>query len=215
MMKKMLSNHYPLLYLLSIPLLHTIYNYLNKYHTTATNIATDLDRNIPFIPEFIIPYIGWYFYMFFYLIYFCQKDRKLYYETLMTINIGMVTCYIFYFFFQTTFPRPILQGNDVFTSLVRLIYTNDQPFNCFPSIHVLTTFIIMYAMFKSEINSWGHRYFVYIFGVLIIASTVFVKQHSFLDGIAAMVLVHMIFSTVSQIDFVTLIQKKEHKTVSY
>lgn len=200
MLKKTLYKQYPLLYLFSIPLLHTIYDYLNKNHTDATNILTTADHYIPFIPQFIIPYIGWYFFMFFYLIYFCQKDRKLYYESLITMNIGMLVCYAVYYLFQTTVPRPILTSNDFFTNLVRFIYTNDQPYNAFPSIHVLTTFIIMYAMFKSEIDSFIHRNFVYSFGILIILSTVFVKQHGILDGIASIMLVHILFSIVEKLE---------------
>lgn len=200
-MKKIISTQGPLLYLLSIPFLHIFYEVLNNYHTKATNIAISIDHQIPFVPEFIIPYIGWYFFMFFYLIYFFQKDRKLYYQSLISINIGMIISYIIYFFFQTTFPRPVIEGNDFFTNLVRFIYTNDQPYNCFPSIHVLTTFVIMYAMFKSDINSYAHRSIIYIFGSLIILSTVFVKQHSILDGIASIFLVHYIYKAVTVLGF--------------
>lgn len=209
MLKKLAVNHFPLLYLLSIPLLHTIYDYLNKNHTEATNIMTAVDQQIPFIPQFIIPYIGWYFFMFFYLFYFYQKDRKVYYESLIAINIGMIICYIVYFFFQTTFPRPVLTGDEFFTNLVRFIYTNDQPYNCFPSIHVLTTFIIMYGIYKSEINSLFNRYFVYIFGAFIILSTVFVKQHSILDGMASILLVIFLFAFAQKLELASFFIMKE------
>jgi membrane-associated phospholipid phosphatase len=206
MLKKTFYKQYPLLFLLSIPLLHTIYDYLNKYHTkSATNILTTADAYIPFVPEFIIPYIGWYFFMFFYLFYLCQKDRKIYYESLITINIGMLISYVIYFAFQTTVPRPILVGNDFYTNLVRFIYINDQPYNCFPSIHVLTTFVIMYGIYKSEINSFFHRNFVYLFGLLIIVSTVFVKQHSIIDGIAAVALVILVFSVVEKLQMANVL----------
>ncbi|UTW68636.1 hypothetical protein KHA80_14080 [Anaerobacillus sp. HL2] len=65
MLKRQFLKQYPLLYLFSIPLLHTIYDYLNKNHTDATNILTTADHYIPFIPQFIVPYIGFaFFYVF-------------------------------------------------------------------------------------------------------------------------------------------------------
>lgn len=210
-LKKLMNTQGPLLYLLSIPLLHTFYELLNKFRTGATNIAITIDHKIPFIPEFVIPYIGWYIFIFFYLIYFFQKDKKIYYKSLISMNIGMIISYIIYFFFQTTFPRPVLEGNDVYTNLVRFIYANDQPYNCFPSIHVLTTFIIMYGMFKSEINSRAHAYTIYFLGTLIIMSTVFVKQHSILDGIASIVLVHFIFKVVTALKLAELLDSVTKK----
>jgi membrane-associated phospholipid phosphatase len=209
MVKKFVVSHYPLLYLLSIPLLHSVYNYLNTNHTEATNILTPVDHYIPFVPQFIIPYIGWYFFMFIYLIYFFQKDRKIYYESLIVINFGMIVCYLFYFFFQTTVPRPTLVGDHFFINLVRFIYTNDQPYNCFPSIHVLTTFIIMYGMYKSTIESIINRYFIYIFGWLIILSTVFVKQHSIIDGVASIILVILSFAIVSKLELAAFLIMRE------
>lgn len=209
MSKKLLTNYFPLLYLLSIPMLHTIYDYLNKNHTEATNIMSTVDKQIPFIPAFIVPYIGWYFFMFFYLIYFFQKDRKIYYESLIAINIGMVVCYIIYFFFQTTVPRPVLVGNELFTNLVRFIYLNDQPYNCFPSIHVLTTFIIMYGLYRSEITSLFHRYFVYGFGTLIILSTIFIKQHAMIDGVASIILVLTTYAFITKLQLASFFITKE------
>ncbi len=209
MLRKIITNNYPLLYLLSIPLLHTIYNYLNTNHTNGTDIMTTIDHQIPFLPQFIIPYIGWYFFIIFYLIYFFQKDRKIYYESLLANNFGMIISYLVYFFFQTTVPRPLLVNDDFFTNLVRFIYSNDQPFNCFPSIHVLTTFIIMYAMYRSEINSLFHRYFIYIFGSFIILSTVFVKQHSILDGVASIILVCSLFTIVNKFELASYLLAKE------
>lgn len=209
MFKKTLFNHFPLLYLFSIPLLHNIYVYLNTNPTDATNIMTTVDYSIPFIPQFIVPYISWYFFIFYYLVYFYQKDRKIYYESLIAINFGMIFCYLFYFFFQTTVSRPILIANELFTNLVRFIYTNDQPYNSFPSIHVLTTFVIMYGIYKSEINSFLNRYFVYVFGFLIIVSTVFVKQHSILDGFGSIVLVLFTFTVVRKLALAEFLMDKE------
>lgn len=197
MLEKLKDNYRYLLFLLTIPFLHIFYEVLNERGGNAVLLYTQLDGSIPFVKEFVIPYIGWYFFMIGYLVYFCFKDKKLFFKTLITINIGMIICYVVYYFYQTTVPRPFLLGDDIFTFLVKMIYAKDQPYNCFPSIHVLTTYAIMLYMYRSNIKSLFHRYFVYGFGVAIIASTVFLKQHSVWDGFASIVMVHILYHVVS------------------
>ncbi|MGQ0416263.1 phosphatase PAP2 family protein [Bacillus sp. HC-TM] len=96
---------------------------------------------------------------------------------------GKLACFSIYYFWQTTVPRPTVVGTDVFSELVRYIYSIDQPVNCFPSIHVLTTFVIMLAAFKRREQHVFEYYILTFFGTLIILSTLFTKQHAFVDAV--------------------------------
>lgn len=79
-------------------------------------------------------------------------------------------------------------GNDIFAHLMRVVYSHDQPVNCLPSIHVLTTFIMMIVVHKRrEQHKWEHAG-VTAFGTLIILSTLFTKQHAVLDVLAGILL---------------------------
>lgn len=193
-----------LLLLLIIPVLGVIYTVINIYPRPAVDISVEVDSYIPFIPIFIIPYIIWYVFVFGYLVYFCMKDTKVYVNTLITITIGELICFVIYIFFQTTVPRPMLSGNDVMTQLVQFIYTHDEPYNCFPSIHVLTTYVIMLASIHIRGKHIVNTLILQITGILIILSTLFVKQHAILDVIASIVMVSIIylvtfyFSTVTK-----------------
>ena len=111
---------------------------------------------------FIIPYLLWFPYLYGALIYYCFADRKQYYVTLSSIILGKLACFSIYYFWQTTVPRPTVVGSDVFSELVRYIYSIDQPVNCFPSIHVLTTFIIMLAAFKRR-EQHAFEYYILTF----------------------------------------------------
>lgn len=166
----------------------TIYQVLNRRVGKVYDLVTEFDRNTPFIKEFIIPYNIWYPFILFCMIYLLVKHRDNYYRTIIGLDIGIVICYIFYIFFQTTVPRPVLTDNDIFTKIVSITYKSDRPINCFPSIHVFTTFTMMVSVWTSDKISKGMKSCVSILGVLIILSTIFVKQHVILDVVGGMVL---------------------------
>ncbi|MEH7375570.1 phosphoesterase, partial [Neobacillus drentensis] len=116
-MKSLIKKAPYLLFLLVIPLLAKIYELLNSRSHRAVDISTSIDQAIPFLSVFIIPYILWYAYIFCYLIYFCFKDTKVYLKTLILIVVAELICFVIYFFFQTTVPRPTIEGNNIFNHL--------------------------------------------------------------------------------------------------
>jgi membrane-associated phospholipid phosphatase len=170
-----------LAFLLVFPLLGYVYKILNTHTPKARILLTSLDSNIPFIPVFILPYIFWYGFILGYLIYFCFKDTKVYLKTLSVIVLGELVSFIIFYFIPTTIPRPLLNDKGIIIDLVRLIYRHDQPYNCFPSIHVLTTFSIILGSFHVKSKHIFHSIFIPIVGSLIIISTLFVKQHGIWD----------------------------------
>ncbi|WP_191565504.1 phosphatase PAP2 family protein [Metabacillus idriensis] len=188
MSKNALYKMRDLLGLLIFPILGLLYEYLNEYQQEAVNISTAFDSIIPFTPVFILPYMIWYLYMFGFLIYFWWKSPDVYWKTIIAITIGELVCFIIYFFFQTTVPRPQITGDTILLQLVSVIYNTDEPFNCFPSIHVLTTMIIMLASTHIKGTGKFQSYITQMTGILIILSTLFVKQHVIYDVVASVVL---------------------------
>lgn len=195
-MQTIIKNLRPLSYMLSIPILNIFYALLNNADRGAYSLVTDLDQTIPFLKGFIVPYIIWYFFILGTFVYFCLKDKKVYYRTLLAYNLGLLACYGIYFVFQTHVPRPELVGQDVMTKLVALIYSQDQPYNAFPSIHVLSTFLMVKGINKCRGKNYLNQSLVYANAVLIILSTLFVKQHVILDVLAAIVLGSLLFDLV-------------------
>lgn len=193
-MKKTMGKLVPLIWMMSIPISNIFYRLLNNSSRGAYSLILDIDKKVPFIKEFILPYIIWYPFIFLALIYLRFKDKGIYYRTLISLNIGLISCYLIFYFFQTTVARPTLVGTDIFTDLVNIIYNHDRPYNCFPSVHVITTYIVMRG-----INIVSKKKLILlssnIIGALIILSTQFVKQHVILDLIAAILLGELIFKT--------------------
>ena len=86
----------------------------------------------------------------------------------------------------------------IFVDLVRYIYRTDTPTNVLPSIHVFNSIGVCIAIWHSSALK-KHRwiqYGSYVLALLIILSTVFLKQHSVTDVIAAFVLACVIYPFV-------------------
>jgi membrane-associated phospholipid phosphatase len=198
-----------LLFLLVMPVLGLIYKILNNNPREAVILSTDIDDKIPFLPIFILPYIIWYAFILGYLIYFWYKDTRVYLKTLTMIVIGELVCFVIYFFFQTTVPRPDLVGDGILIELVGMIYSHDQPFNAFPSIHVLTTFAIILGNINISNKHIIHSIFVPVMGSLIIISTLFVKQHYILDMFASMFLTSFIYGIVFELFEINVTEKSK------
>lgn len=198
-MKAKLKETPYLLFLLVMPVLGLIYKILNTNPREAVILSTEFDGFIPFLPVFILPYIIWYAFILGYLLYFWYKDTRVYLKTLSVIVIGELVCFVIYFFFQTTVPRPDLVGNGILIDLVGMIYNHDRPYNAFPSIHVLTTFAILLGNINIKNKHIFHSVFVPVMGTLIIISTLFVKQHYILDMLGSMFLTSFIYGIVFEL----------------
>jgi len=182
--------------MLLIPLVNIFYEFLNNSSRGVYSLVTDLDNAIPFLKIFAIPYLLWYPFIIITLIYLCLNHRKIYYKAIATLVIGMLLSYLTFFLFQTTVPRPQLSGDDILTKIVQGIYERDKPYNCFPSIHVLNSYAIMIGIRKSKCKNQIINVSVYLTGLLIILSTVFIKQHVILDLFLGLQLAEMIYRTV-------------------
>jgi membrane-associated phospholipid phosphatase len=171
--------------LLLIPLVGLIYVHLNQAGEMAYNLVTDLDRQIPFVKAFVVPYLSWYVFLLLGFLYLAYKDRRNYYITLVEFVIGLLICYGVYAIYQTTVPRPELTGSDWLLRMVEWVYRSDQPFNCFPSTHVLTSYLMMRAYLRTSQVATRYKIIVTVMSLLIIVSTQFVKQHVLLDIVGA------------------------------
>ncbi|MFC4809395.1 phosphatase PAP2 family protein [Paenibacillus sp. GCM10023250] len=168
----------PLLWMLLLPILNLFYVLLNRPGEQVHRLATGFDRALPVIPAFSVPYVLWYPFVALTLIGLFLRDRRSYYRMLGALCLGLVMCYLVYACFQTTVDRPAVAGDGLFPSLMRGVYANDAPFNCFPSIHVLTSYLMLRAASSYRLPL---RAGIRIMSVLIMCSTLFVKQHVIAD----------------------------------
>lgn len=86
----------------------------------------------------------------------------------------------------------------MFTDMVKVLYKTDTPTNVLPSIHVFNSIGAGIAISHSN-DLKKHRWIqisAYILAALIILSTMFLKQHSVTDVIAAVAMACIIYPFV-------------------
>ena len=181
--------------------------YLILYVVVEHAVTTDywvsylpLDDKIPFCEYFIIPYLAWFGYVAFGVCYFFFKNKEEYYRLCTTLFTGMTIFLIV----STLYPnghylRPAYFNHDnICIQLVKWLYSTDTPTNLFPSIHVYNSICVNVAIWHSE-DFKKHkavRYGSAVLMVLIILSTMFLKQHSVFDVVTGTVLAVFLYSVV-------------------
>lgn len=165
------------------------YWFIKLFQSNPSYINFPLDNKIPFLPSFI--YIYNLFYPFIFLAFYSlfQKDENNYYKGIVAGIIGYLICDIIYLYYPTIMPRLPLPAttNSITGLIVKITYFFDEPaLNCFPSIHCLFCFQIIFSYLKTNLIETKKKIPIIIFSSLIILSTVLVKQHYVLDIISAL-----------------------------
>ena len=169
----------------------------HEYHV----LHTWVDDIIPFNEYFIIPYFIWFIYVASVLIFFFFKDVDEFYRFGLYLALGMsISLFICQIFPNGTDLRPVnLDPNkNIFTHLVAFIYKTDTNTNVFPSIHVFNSIATHVAILRSRFfyNNIKVKAISFIIMISICLSTLFLKQHSFLDVVGATILSYVIYQLI-------------------
>lgn len=176
--------------------------YIIEKRTVNLNIIhTKFDNYIPFCEYFIIPYFLWFFFVAAVIFYFAfiNKNSQEYYRLIINLGIGMTLFIMISWIYPNGHDlRPDITGNNIFERAVRLLYRIDTPTNIFPSIHVFNSIACCTAVVR---NPGCRRYKALTVGVvlltlLIIISTVMLKQHSVVDIVGAVIMSCLFYPVV-------------------
>ena len=163
-----------------------LYWILKLFQSNPIYINHDLDDKIPFWGWLVYVYNMFYpfFILAFYLLY--KDDDKTYFKGIIALIIGVIICDIIYLFMPTIMYRPVTPSYDPFTNLVLKItfFFDEPPLNCFPSLHCLFCFQEIFSFIKSKCKT-TRKIWVTICAIIIILSTLFVKQHYIYDVLSA------------------------------
>lgn len=175
--------------------------FLEKHVTTQYHvIQTTLDEYIPFIEYFIIPYLLWFVFIAVVMLHFFFTDVDGFYKLAKIMFTGMTIFLII----STVFPngqdlRPmVFERDNIFVDMVRMVYRMDTCTNVFPSLHVFNSICACIAIHESK-ELKKHKtacQAAYLLAGLIILATMFLKQHSVLDVMAAFFMAYVLYQFV-------------------
>ncbi len=153
-----------------------------------TPIHCAFDDMIPFCEYFLIPYLLWFVFLVGIHIYTLLYDVESFRKLMKFIAISYSAAILIYILFpncQELRPETFARENG-FTRFMMGFYEFDTNTNVCPSIHVIgSVAILLCAWYSKHFRSTGWRVVSVVVATLLSVSTVFVKQHSILDLLAA------------------------------
>ncbi|MBQ9593615.1 MAG: phosphatidic acid phosphatase [Lachnospiraceae bacterium] len=182
------------------PLYGLAFGYVERGYPVEeyTVIHCALDEQIPFLEGFFIPYMLWFLLVSLPLIYGFFFDTRAAVRMMYYIMFTYTLTIVIYLIWPTMQDlRPVVIPRDnLLTRFALRFYAYDTNTNVCPSIHVLGAFAGMHGCM--EMGKWKNPVVkkcwdigFAVLAVVITVSTVFVKQHSVIDVVAALPLCMM------------------------
>ena len=175
-------------------LIHLFTYYIPKlipYIAIVRSLETNIDRHIPFWPAFMPIYLSAGLQWAYNYHVLGNGSEKKFIKYFTSEISGKIVCMFFFLFLPATINRPDVVVNDFFTWLTKLTYMLDSPSNLFPSIHCFMAWNCMRTVSDSDYVKDYIKPVSRVWTVLIIASTVLVKQHYIVDCIAGIILAEL------------------------
>ena len=180
-----------ILYLLFWPALVLRYILIERFLIPGQyhEVSCAVDALIPFQEIFVIPYVAWYLFIFGMHLYTCLYDIRAFkwYSKYLLVCFSLST--LTFLLFPTcqnlrpaAFPR-----NNFLTDIVGLLYALDTNTNVCPSEHVIGSIAaFLAARHTQSLRKPGLTITFAVVAFFTSIATVFLKQHSIVDVLAAL-----------------------------
>lgn len=156
-------------------------------HYWATQTA--IDQYIPFCEYFAPLYVSWSPVLLVLGLYLLIKDPEGFrrYIWMLILTFGTATLFCALVPNGQDLRPAVMPRENLCSALVAYTYSLDTNTNVFPSVHVLGVVSIWCALWRTPgLKKWYWRLAAAVWGCLVIASTLLIKQHAFIDVAAAL-----------------------------
>jgi len=171
------------------PIYMAAFIFVERISTGVTyhNTATALDSLIPFNEYFVIPYFIWHVLIATVILLTLFRDDWTYRKLMKFMIWGSIFCFaIFIIYPNCTDLRPqSFEHDNIFVDIVKLLYMTDTPTNVCPSMHVVCSYGLLFAVLEGRDFKFFHKILMIIIVTFIIMSTLFLKQHAVVDVLVA------------------------------
>ena len=148
-------------------------------------LRTPVDQQIPVVKLFVLPYVSLQPLTYLTLIIFLLVSVRIFQSAALSMIIAFLISFVFFIFMQSFVERPAVVGDDLLSGLLRGVYSSDNPYNDFPSLHTsLSTILAIHWMRVDRRVGIATS----IWAALIVMSTVFVHQHYLADVVGGLVI---------------------------
>lgn len=156
------------------------------------------DDKIPFMEIFVVPYYWWFLILAGMVAYtaFCNPEVFYRYMWFIALSYSIaLICYAIYPSCQELRPDLTqIPRENIFKDFVQGMYDFDSNENVCPSIHVLGGFGACVAGLQCRrFRGWFWQFVMWSSMITIILSTVFIKQHSIIDLVLALVVCFVLY----------------------
>lgn len=185
----------PLLTTIGLVLFQLVSFYANKlFQGEAHIVGSFIDDAIPFNAWFILPYYAWYLLIFIVPYYAYLKDKSKFIKYAICYIVITVISNIVFLAYPSMVIRPEFETTGILTFLTNFIYWIDNPaINCLPSLHCAISMLFVLVICTMKKANIKFKIFVFIMSVLIMFSTLFTKQHVFIDLVTGDVLALVVY----------------------
>ncbi|MGO9319259.1 MAG: phosphatase PAP2 family protein [Solirubrobacteraceae bacterium] len=156
---------------------------LDHRSTGVHDLATSADAWIPFVPLFAIPYLAFLSVLPIGLLAGLCSGRDVT-QVAVALTIAFVVSDACFVLYPTYAPRPEMFSGWG-SSVVRFIFAHDAPYNDFPSEHVASA--VLFVLYGRRFTG-GTRIAMMALAVLVVPSTVLIRQHTLLGALGGFVL---------------------------
>ena len=167
-----------------------IYFITKLFQNNPVYLNNVIDDRIPFIPSFVVFYVMWYLFLILIPLLILKYNKKVFDKYIVVSIVYAILEGIIFILFPTTMNRQPLVVTDISTWIVDIIYKVDTPVcNLFPSAHCAFSILFIISVLDVKEVKKEYKILIIISSLLIILSTLFIKQHVTLDVLGALLIV--------------------------
>lgn len=181
-------------FLLALVFVLTMVAYLPLNRRKSTyNFESNLDKHIPILSIFVIPYIAYFPYIVYAFVMLWNTEVFFHFAVCM-ILMNIINA-AFWLIFPNGVKRPEIKPETNLLYVLSLIHYYDGDTNGFPSFHVSHTLLVTFFLTLAG----QHFALIITIAYLIIVSTLFTKQHYVIDvlgGIASFAITLILYNKI-------------------